>query len=155
MHKAVFSLVPTQIGSPQLDLNRLVFLYNWVSPNVHSRCHSNLSIPQCPVCSMNTTTKVDVKAGIYLLLALWLCVRLGDHGVFVVAVARFQKCQIWVLWMKHSHNSLSDQPVLLLTNQSVTCSLTTSHLSTCSGCLEPRPNRYYFRWYRLLWSSLS
>lgn len=36
------------------------------------------------LCDMNTTTKEDIMAMVYLLLGVWLFVRLGDHGVVFV-----------------------------------------------------------------------
>lgn len=67
--KAPFKLQPTQIDSFSITIE-------YHMHNVRGRHHSNAA--ERPVmqliCNANATTKVDIKAMIYLLLSLWLFV---------------------------------------------------------------------------------
>lgn len=68
-HKAPLKLQPTQIDSFSITIE-------YHMHNVRGRHHSNAAkrpVMQL-ICNANATTKVDIKAMIYLLLSLWLFV---------------------------------------------------------------------------------
>lgn len=98
----------------------------------------------------NTTTKVDFEARM-LMLGLWHCVRLWEHGVVSVSISL-----IYRLKKKNegfdlvNKSALMTHQVMLLARYSVACSLITFDFLTCLDCLEPLPSILVVRNHHLI-----